>query len=300
MKEYIDKINTIDELLNAKKNFNALVENKINEIHHKQIAESLSKLSFGLIKENFETLSPMLIETKEGKKILNKYINTIKENTNLLTLHNIYEGIRKIGNNSDLDNFFSLLKEEKDKIDVKTLNKDIKKLGDILSEAYLPLNDVDNLLITENNTVNEAIDYIVRNDNTLKNASEYGYALKVLKEDIQKREHEVSLSESKNIDETANALIENFNKKYDSLSDEEKEIIREFITSENREEIYKKYMTECIEKLNLRINEFEKDNDFDSVSRMEKIKEQLSNKKYSEETLTEDLNNICEMTKLFE
>ena len=103
MDNIIQSFKTIKEVEEYRNKINEECNSRIEFINIVKKADDLSNKSFGYIKECFESISPELFNTKEGKSILNKYTSVVKRNKNLSTLHNIFEGIRKSGKNTDFN-----------------------------------------------------------------------------------------------------------------------------------------------------------------------------------------------------
>ena len=303
MENTINSFKTIKEVEDYRSKINEECNERINFIKMVQKADSLSNSTFGYIKECFESLSPELFATKKGKSILNKYTNAIKESNNLSTMHSICEAIRKSGKGTDSSFVINkILESNQNGIDRVSLKKEIKSLGMILAEGYLYLGEkANNLLPEENNKLYSAIGYITENKSNLKNIAEYTNALEVIKENIENKEKETNVFESRNLDELANDLLEEFNKKYtETLSEEEAKVLKEIASSENREEIFEKYKSLCAESILVAKKSFEEKGDENSSKRLSSVLEQVNSKKYSLDTVGEDICNLIELSNIFE
>lgn len=296
----LNKINNSVELKQLQEDINNSFMERLNEIMINEKAEEISNKSFGYIKESFEGVSGLLIETTKGKSIIAKYVNTIKSSKNLSTLHDIYESIRKAGTNSDIDYFVNNFAENK--VVAKTLKEDVKKLGEVLASAYKYLGEsADAHLAEENTELDSAIEYIVENKKSARNLAEFSAAIKVLREDINKRENIVSFAPSKNIDGFAENLVKEFNEKYANiLNEDEKQIVIELGKSNNPEEIFNKYKEICESKMLKKKDEFENSGDSASAKKVSAIFEQIKSKTYSKESLVEDINNLFEIIGIFD
>lgn len=301
MENKINSFKTVKEVEEYRKQINEECNNRIKFIESVRKANDLSNKSFSYIKECFESLSPKLFGNEHGKKILTKYIETVKGSHNLSTLQTICEGIRKAGKETDVDFFLNKLSEDKN-IEKKTLKEDVKKLGMVLAEAYLMTGErADDLLPTENKKLNSAIDYIVENQCSLKNMSEYGNAIKIIRETIENKESSSNIFESRNLDELANELLSEFNKKYsETLDEEEAKVLKEIASSENREEVFNRYKSLCAENISKAKENFEQKGDKNSSERLSSVLEQVNNKKFSLDTIGEDICNLMELSNIFE
>jgi len=298
--EGIEKIMDTSSLYQLKEDINKSIDERIERVKLLETANKLSEKPFGYLKECFEAMAPALFNTKDGKKLLNKYTNTIKENKNLKQLHTIYENVRSISKDADLDFFFDKFVSQNWNIDNKTLKEDVKKLGNIVAEGFLSMNNFE--FPEENASFDYAIEYIVENKMTGKNLSKYSSAIKIIKENVEK--NEISLKESFNYNENLNNRIDNmvneFNEKYSDLNDEERNIVNEITNSSNPENVFNSYKDKCKQKITEKREQFEKDNDLNSVKRIDTIIEQISKKVYSENTLIDDISNMIEISNIFE
>lgn len=301
MENTINSFKTVKEVEEYRKKINEECNSRIKFINSVRTADELSNKSFGYIKECFEALSPELFENVHGKKILTKYIDTVKGNKNLSTLQTICEGIRKSGKGTDIDFLLNKLAEDKN-IEKRTLKEDIKSLGMVLAEAYLTVGDMaDELLPFENKKLNSAIDYIVENKCSLKNMAEYSDAIKIIREHIENNNSQKNIFESKNLDELANELLRDFNKKYsETLNEEEAKALKEIASSENREDVFNRYKSLCAESISKAKEGFDKKGDKSSSERLSSVLEQINNKKYSLDTIGEDICNLMELSNIFE
>ena len=101
----IEELDTYQNELNEKFDTRRRVLNLVAE------AKELGSKSFGYLKESFENLSSKLFRTDEGKAVMRKYTNVIKENKSLSSLHKLYENIRKAHSGIDFDYFVGTLCE---------------------------------------------------------------------------------------------------------------------------------------------------------------------------------------------
>lgn len=298
----IKSFNTIKEVEDYRAQVNEECDARINFINIAQKADTLSNKSFGYLKECFEAFSPKLFETKEGKTLINKYLDYIHKNDNLHSLHIIHENIRKANKSTDVDFLIEQIAKINWKINKDTVDNDVKNLGKVLAESVLYLGkEAENLIPKENKSLSAAIDYIAENKLSQRNLSDYSSAVKIIKEDISKREGTDNIFESKNLDELAEELLHEFNKKYsDTLNEEEAKVLKEIASSENREEIFNKYKSICTESISKARETFEKNGDANSMKRLTSVLEQVNNKKFSLDTVGEDICNLIELSNIFE
>ena len=291
----INSLKTIAEVEEYRKKINEACDKRSNLISIYTKANELSQKDFGVIKESFEAMSPELFKTKEGKAVMNKYTKVIKESKNLSALHSIYENIRKANTESDIDFFINKLASEKWNVDKKTVSEDCKKLGRILAEGYI-LIEGNVVLPAANTELDKAVNFVSENEMNGKNIAEYSKAVKIIRENVEKNEIVENTFKAKNIEKLAEEMVEEFNKKYSStLNEGEVDALKEISNSENREETFEKYKKACMDKLSEAKQNFEKENNTAATEKINSIMEQVSEKKFSVDTVG---NDVCGMIKL--
>ena len=299
--ERISKIKDLNSLEELRKAINEACDNRAEFIMMCNKANDLSERSFGYIKEAFENLSPVLFESKDGKKLINKYTKTIKENKNLSEMHTIYENVRKMHNGSDLDFFIDGMVSNNWNVNKKTLSEDVNKLGKILAEAYMVVGEKsDELLPEDNAALNKALEFIAENKRTGKNITDYSNAVKIIREHVEAKE-KVNMHEMfEDVDKIAERLINEFNKKYEEeLGDDEKSALKELSENNDKESVFDKYKTMCQEKLKEEKDRFINEGDEESAEKIGKIYEQVGKKVFSENTVGTDICNLIEMVNVF-
>ena len=297
----INKLKTINDVEELRKQVNEACDNRVNFINACTTADELSKKPFGYMKEAFESLSPMLFETAEGKNIINKYTKAIRGNKNLSSLHALYESIRKAGKDTDVDFFINSIDDSIISLSKKSLSEDCKKLGKIVAEAYLCVSkDTAVSLPEEKEQLNGAVDFIIENKKSANNLAEYSDAVKVIRENILKNDVKKKSASSKSLDEIAESLIKEFNKKYsDKLSSEDIALIREVSSSSDKEQLFKQYKENCQAKISEAKENFVKNGDNETAKRLSVVLEQISGKSYSKETINEDILALVNLSKIF-
>lgn len=296
----INSFKTLNEVEAYRKKINEACDKRAKYITRVLEADELRKKSFSYLKEAFEAISPKLFQTSKGKKIMNQYTKTIRESKNLSAYHSLCENIRKANKNSDLDFFVNTIANENWNINKKQLAEDVAKLADIVAVGYI-LEGSKEELPKENPELISAINYIAENKKTAKNIAEYSDAVKVIRENVEKNEERTNVFENVNIDNLAQSLLEEFNKKYsENLNEEETKALKEICCSENREETFNKYKESCISKISEVKAKCDLKGDIASSQRLSTVMEQVSNKSYSLDTIGSDICNLIEISSIFD
>jgi hypothetical protein len=227
--------------------------------------------NFGKIKNAFNGI---LVESFVGNKESNKnlfktYIKTIKENEALKTQFLVYNNIEnKIEENELKANLFLqeniALLNKFSKKELLEANKQLAKSISIEDESYEKQELHENLseLIFLKKT-SKNIDAIVEASSKIiihmKNNK-----LKLVKEAIELPNSMLST-----------IMVEKYNERYSSLDENEKEILKVLIesTDDQKQEVYKKTLKECIEL----INENLKEADLNAKDKLLQVKEKLLN-----------------------
>lgn len=300
--DYINTLNTIQEVESYRNMINEMCDNRRKFIVLCEEAKELSTKSFGFIKESFEALSPILFKSSEGKKLMNKYTKMIKENKNLSSLHTINENIRKAGSETDIDFFVNSLMVVEWGVNPSTLKEDTKKLGRVLSEAYLLVGEeAKSLIPNENVSLSNAVNFIAESKKGTKNISEYSDAARIIKEHIKSKDAKKNVFETVDLDALVKRLVEDFNVKYsDKLTIEEANALKEISSSKDRESVFNKYKEVCKSKITEAKKNFESKGDKASSDRLGVVLEQITSKSYVLDTVGADICSLIELTNIFE
>lgn len=292
----INSLNTLESLAEYRKKINEACDKREKYIKTCMKASEIGGWNFGQIKESFENLSERLFKNPQGKKILNRYIGIIKESKDLSTLHSVYESVRKADTAGDVNYFVESLVKNSGKLSKKT-NSDIRKLGRLLSEAYLLVGDEigNDFLPKDNNPINNALEYIMENKKTIKNGAEFAQAVKIIKENLEGKDKTQNIFENKFDVGYAEKIIDSFNKKYNELTDEEKEAVRKINESSNKEALFKEYKDKCLNK----INEAKANTTDSDTERLSLLADKVSRKIFCEDTINTDICNLIEITNIF-
>jgi hypothetical protein len=227
--------------------------------------------NFGKIKNAFNGL---LVESFVGDKESNKnlfktYIKTIRENEALKTQFLVYNNIEnKIEENEFKANLFLqeniALLNKFSKKELLEANQKLAKAISIEDETYEKQElheNLSELIFLKKSSKN--IDAIVEATSKIiihmKNNK-----LKLVKEAIELPNSMLST-----------IMVEKYNERYSTLDESEKEILKVLIesTDEQKHEVYKKTLKECVEL----INENLKEADLDAKDKLLQVKEKLLN-----------------------
>lgn len=297
MKNIINKIyetKSLAELNTLKEEINEAITKHTETMILKENAFKVCKGSLGSIKESFENMAPELFKLNEGRKLIAQYKTIVKENKSLSTALNVFENFRKAINENTVNFIINDIEKYTKNINGKKLNEGIDDLRSVLFSAYILLGEsAAQYCLNENEEYNKSIMYILENKRKLSNTIDFANASEVIKECIKRRGNE--------IDSSYNKLIENieeaFKKRYTD------DTINSLNIKPNDKELaFETYKRECMNKINEVISSMENNNDTDGeeLSKIKSIYEQVSVKKYSAETVNNDITNLIGIAKCFE
>ena len=300
--EKINNMKTIEELDAYQNELNEKFDTRRRVLNLIAEAKELGGKSFGYLKESFENLSSKLFRTDEGKAVMRKYTNVIKENKSLSSLHKLYENIRKAHSGIDFDYFVGTICETNWNVKAKELTEGMEKLAGVVAEGYIVVGEgAGKYLGTENDRLDGAIEFIAENRAGQKNIVKYSEAVKVIREAVEKNGNIAdSFKKETDLDKTIEDLISKYSK--DEYTDEEEKdmLANQIARSGDEEAVFIKKKTECVDSLDEAIKKYSDGNHDEELSTLKKIHEQVSAKSYNPETIGPDICNFAEMTKLFD
>ena len=300
--EKINNMKTIEELDAYQNELNEKFDTRRRVLNLIAEAKELGGKSFGYLKESFENLSSKLFRTDEGKAVMRKYTNVIKENKSLSSLHKLYENIRKAHSGIDFDYFVGTICETNWNVKAKELTEGMEKLAGVVAEGYIVVGEgAGKYLGTENDRLDGAIEFIAENRAGQKNIVKYSEAVKVIREAVEKNGNIAdSFKKETDLDKTIEDLVSKYSK--DEYTDEEEKdmLANQIARSGDEEAVFIKKKTECVDSLDEAIKKYSDGNHDEELSTLKKIHEQVSAKSYNPETIGPDICNFVEMTKLFD
>ena len=300
--EKINNMKTIEELDAYQNELNEKFDTRRRVLNLIAEAKELGGKSFGYLKESFENLSSKLFRTDEGKAVMRKYTNVIKENKSLSSLHKLYENIRKAHSGIDFDYFVGTICETNWNVKAKELTEGMEKLAGVVAEGYIVVGEgAGKYLGTENDRLDGAIEFIAENRAGQKNIVKYSEAVKVIREAVEKNGNIAdSFKKETDLDKTIEDLVSKYSK--DEYTDEEEKdmLANQIARSGDEEAVFIKKKTECVDSLDEAIKKYSDGNHDEERSTLKKIHEQVSAKSYNPETIGPDICNFVEMTKLFD
>jgi len=248
--------------------------------------------NFGNIKDTFNNLvvESVTKKDKNKKNIFSKYLNTIKGNKNLTEQFLIYRNLQ----NTKFDDRTEAKEYVKENIKLlKNLNKKDLREG---NEYFLQL--LEGKEITkENDSFYQNIKYLVDTKKTSSTLLKINESINnIVDKMLEKEEVVETITEKIDLPTSVltNLLVNKFNSKYSDISESDKEIIKTILngTDEDKENIYTKLKRECIDGIDLKLNET---SDLEIKDKLLKVKDKLLNSVYNKETFNSDITKFNDL-----
>lgn len=288
--------NDKDDVKRLKEEVNNIFESKIRQLELDSALKSLSTQSFGAIKNVFENITDKLYESAEGKKIIGKYVRAIREGKNVSDAYSVYEFVYNSPNVTNPERLLSEALYMTGRIDKDAFEDEKKKVAGVVAEAVRFVGgdaDMVEESVNKNYDANEAIDYLMLNPKNFSNLDEYvnkfDYVSGMLSENMREKPSEET-------GKTGKELIDGLNESLEGLADFERRAIADIailkLSKGNPLELFEEYKNGCIRKLDENI---EGESNPEMKSRFETMRKQLSEKKYNEGSLYEDIVTLSEL-----
>lgn len=287
-----------ENLLKLKEELNNLLESKATAAYLDECINGIDTLPLGTVKNLFESVSDKLYDTESGKKIIAKYVKSIKENKDLRMAYSICEAIAHPSyvNNSDL--FVHEIMNTSSSINRKHLQEGQKNLANVvknaLKESKITAKEIEEV-INSNKQLNETIESLTGVKRTFGSLPAYVNNLSYLSECVNKNmkeEVDENVKSPKELMGELDSLLS------EDLNEWEKRVIADIIESQlnngaNKQSIFEQYKAECLTNIDNLINEGK---NVEEKAHLSTMKQQLEAKNYSEDTILEDLLNLSKLS----
>lgn len=289
---------TIGDFQRLKESLNDVIDKRITKMKLEECINSFNSLSFACLNEIFKNTVDKLYETKEGKRLIKKYVKTIKESNDLKKVYSIYNIVNSPNKINDgtlfIKESISLIKE----IDKKNYGDSLSSISDIVKEcavsANLDTEAIENMKDKYHGSINESLDYILFNKMDINNVVEYTNGLSRITNFINenKKSENDLMVEGKSICE----LIGDFDKLFTNdieiwESTAIKDISLAELSGKDKKGVFEEYKSECLSIIEENLNE----KDAENSSRFQGMKEKLMKKEFNSDTIVEDILMLSEL-----
>ena len=297
MKDFINewsKVVSEAKVMLEEKNFEAytsLMEsaNSIYESYKKDDSLRYRNTNFGASNHIFEDALPKLFKT--NKKAVKEFVTTIKEDKNLMMEFNFYKALERYNTNLDAKDYVNeSIALAMDKIDTRTLGESNMKLSRLIEKYDIKPSS---MISEEKMKLYSDCDYILSHKKSLGNLNEHNE--KVNSIIAYTKANYNSINESK---VNLSSIVENFNKKYSTLlNEEEKSLVKDIMdfknpqNEEKKSRLFNKFKNECLENIDKLLESASED---DKIG-LNALKEEIGGKVFCSETLVNDLAKLLEI-----
>lgn len=296
MKSNINEIDTLEKVRNE---FNRLVAEKIETHKYNDVLENINTLGLGKIRNLYESISDIMLESDNGIKIMRKYVKTIKENKDLKKVFSFYDFIDKL--NVDTDSRWNYINEGLkclENIDKHSFKMGVKELGNIVSEGVKTSNIARSTIeecINSTNNVYESVDFLILEKPTLKNINERIDAKRVIDSFLDNKT--IIVKESCTNDKTNKELISEINEELSEINESwMKELIENItlnnLSNKDNKILFENYKNDCLMIIENIINN---NDEIEDKSKMFSLKEKLGVKEYNADSFNNDIINLAEL-----
>lgn len=246
--------------------------------------------NFGIIYNVFKENIDSLLETKQGRNFIKKFVNSIKKDEILKEEYNFYNMCidasvsDKLTSEEYLNEALSVLK----RFSKKDINESNQKLIDMFKA-----NKIDEMIEIDDDTLNlyESIEYLLFNSRKMQNINEYAEKKKAVCEHIEKtscKNKEIAFKE--NVD----SLIKEKVDKYDNeLNDDEISLLREF-QENDPEKLFNSYKSDALSE----IKSFLKSEEGADKDKIYKTLMMVDEMKFNPSTALEDVARFIEIQNI--
>lgn len=291
-----------EQMKNLKREINAILEERIRKAELDSTLNSLSEMPFGAIKNVFEGVTDKLYESKKGKKLIARYINTIRENKNLSDAYTVNEFVHHAPHVDNAEIFLSEALNMTESVKTERFDSDKKKMVEIVKEA-IKMSGVDNEWVNEclnkNFKINESIDYLVANPKRYGNLAEYVNNFNAIKLYLEENMHAAETSDA---EKSGRELMDELNESMEGLKDWEKNAVKDIaiakLSKSDLSGLFESYKKRCNDKLSEAIDA--DGQTVENVSHLKEMRDRLMDKEYNPQTLCEDILTLAELEKTLE
>lgn len=289
---------TIGDFQRLKESLNDVIDKRITKMKLEECINSFNSLSFACLNEIFKNTVDKLYETKEGKRLIKKYVKTIKESNDLKKVYSIYNIVNSPNKINDgtlfIKESISLIKE----IDKKNYGDSLSSISDIVKECAVSANldneEIEKIKDKYHGSISESLDYVLFNKMGMNNIVEYTNGLSRITNFInENKKHKNDLMvEGKSICE----LIGDFDKLFTNdieiwESTAIKDISLAELSGKDKKGVFEEYKSECLSIIEENLNE----KDAENSSRFQGMKEKLLKKEFNSDTIVEDILMLSEL-----
>lgn len=278
--------NTLEEVALIKESFLSECNKREQKILVSNILSQIQ--NFCGAQAIFESLIVPLMKEKGGKKLINKYTTTIKENKSLKTLYAYNEGLKE---NKTSESKKAYITEALSISKPINYNEYVKGVGDIvslISEAFKILGNEYILEHVSNDKVSDSIGqslvYLATTRKNIKNLNEYISHIENVSETIVE-----STNKDINIDLSLEEIVSEMTKKVQNTN------VDTIFNTDDKEKTFCETKDICLEMIKQQKNQT---TDTEITTKLSEMENKLQKKQYAFETFTKDMLYMTELQEV--
>ena len=287
-----------DILLKIKDELGKDLDRRIESSRLSESIESIKGLTLASAMDLFKSMLPMLAESKDGPRLIRKYVKTIKCDKNLREAYSVIKLVKE----ENKFNMSNVVAESifKDTMDIKG---GTERLCAILMECAMSTgfdsNGLDKAINDSKTQINESIDYLMSKKREIANIREWTENLSTV---VSYMENNIVLEEEKKYSPNGDvqSMLNELNDVIKESSSEkwENELLSNLsdavLNGKSDKEMFEECKAKCIEAIDGAANGTSVENN----SRLSMMKESIIRKVYNAETFADDIFKFSEIGHL--
>ena len=247
--------------------------------------------NFGIAYKVIEVNAPQLYLTEQGRKSLAEMINFIRNDATLKAQHTAYSLLSKVGDSlsENLDKYINEVLNLVPQINRKSIREENEKLIKLIRK-----NNLNELIPIDEETYNfyDAVDYLIGTKATPHTITEH-----LKKKNIVEAYIRSNIQPCKTTEEHEVPTIEAITRKYEEdLNEEERQLLDTISSCSGLEKAFKTYKRSLYEKIKDAIKKNE--DNVEVKNGLQTLSETLTEMKYSEDTVIDDIVKLAESTRV--
>jgi hypothetical protein len=291
MERWQDSIKKLSDAMNANDiQATEKYKQECDEIYskYKEYADNMYSCNgFAMCNEAIRQALPELFKT--NRKAVKEIMTLIKEDKNLSAQFMFYQLLENCKTENVKEYVNEALNLVKNKIDLNTIQESNDKLASLAWKyGIIPNNEID----LSKSAIFESCEYLLKNKKKVNNLNEYTDKINSVCKYVTVHHKDTDK------DKDVFGVMEEYNKKYnDLLNEEEKSFVQEIIDSQRSSNLEKqKKMFEALKNECLKgVNELLEQGNANESAQLTAIKENIMSLNFNEETMIKDVAKMLEI-----
>lgn len=246
--------------------------------------------NFGIIYNVIEGNTKNLCEDKSKRKAFGGIVKYIKENKTLKSQFDFFNSLTQPNNitSEDAESYLNEVVGIKPSINIEAAvaaNKGL--ISEIRKNNLFEYVDIDDSMMN----LYESIEYILFNKPTFKNVSDYASAKRTVINYLKECANSNNKTETVDVDETLEEMVSKYN---DVLTEDEKKLIEQVSTVEDKEIFFNEKKQEVLNVL------YETKKKASDKEKINEVIDSIETKQFDEKTLLKDVAEFIEISNIIQ